>query len=244
MIGVQANVAMSDPRTIRVFVAGEARASGSYAVSGLATMITALRVSGGIKEIGSLRDIRLMRQGEVVRRLDLYDLLMRGDTSGDAKLLPGDVIFIPTVGPTVSIDGEVRRPAIYELRGEASADELVRMAGGFTPESDAARANLARVDDSSRRVVLDVNLKETAGRSLLLRNGDALRVAALRPQLDSGVVVEGFVYRPGAVAWREGLRLTDVIGSVDELKPSADQHYVIIRRRVRRTGVFPWYRQT
>ncbi len=88
MIGVQANVAMSDPRTIRVLVLGDAKVPGSYTVSGLATMITALFVSGGVKDIGSLRDIQLKRQGEVVRRLDLYDLLIRGDTSSDANCCP------------------------------------------------------------------------------------------------------------------------------------------------------------
>jgi protein involved in polysaccharide export with SLBB domain len=230
MIGVQANVTMGDTRSIRVFVLGEARVPGSYTVSGLSTMTTALFASGGVKEIGSLRDIQLRRQGELVRRLDLYDMLIRGDTGGDAKLLPGDVIFIPPVGPTVSIDGEVRRPAVYELRGESSAEDLVRMAGGLTPSSDPARANLTRIDESSRRVVLDVNLREPAGRGLPLRNGDVLRVSALRPQLDSGVLLDGFVHRPGAVAWREGLKLTDVIASVEELKPDADQRYVLIRR--------------
>ncbi len=85
----------------------------------------------------------------------------------------------------------MKRPGIYELRGEASTDELVRMAGGLTPEADTARASLMRIDESSRRVVLDVNLKEPTGRNLALRNGDVLRVAALRPQLDAGVTVGG-----------------------------------------------------
>ncbi len=230
MIGVQASVTLGDSRSIRVFVLGEARVPGSYTVSGLATMTTALFASGGVKDIGSLRDIQLRRQGELVRRLDLYDMLIRGDTGGDAKLLSGDVIFIPPVGPTASIDGEVRRPAVYELRGESTSDDLVRMAGGLTPASDPARASLTRIDESSRRVVLDVNLREPGGRGLPLRNGDVLRVSALRPQLDSGVMLDGFVHRPGAVAWRAGLKLADVIGSVEELKPDADQHYVLIRR--------------
>lgn len=230
MIGVQANVSLGDARTIRVLVTGEARRQGSYAVNGLATMITALFAAGGVTPIGSLRDIQLKRQGEIVRRLDLYDLLIGGDTSDDAKLLPGDVIFIPPVGQTASIDGEVKRPAIYELRNEGSAADLVRIAGGFTPEADTTRVSLARIDERNRRVVLDVNLNEASGRGQLLRNGDVLRVSAVRPQLDAGVKLDGFVHRPGLFAWRDGMRLTDVIGSVDELKPGADQHYVLIRR--------------
>ncbi len=230
MIGVRASVSMGDLRSIRVFVLGEVLQPGSYTVGGLATMTTALFSSGGVKPIGSLRDIQLKRQGTVVRRLDLYDLLIRGDTADDAQLQPGDVIFIPPVGSTVSIDGEVKRPAIYELRGETTAAALLQMAGGLANEADPTRSSLARVDEQYRRVVLDIDFASAVGRAQLLRNGDALRVARLRPQLDSGVVLEGFVHRPGPVAWRAGLRLTDVIGSIDELKPNADARYILIRR--------------
>jgi polysaccharide biosynthesis/export protein len=230
MIGVRANVSVSEVRSIRVIVTGEARRPGSYMVSGLATMITALFVSGGVNPIGSLRDIQLKRQGVVVRRLDLYDLRIRGDNSGDAKLLPGDVIFIPTIGDTVAVDGEVKRPAIYELRGETSIADMVQIAGGLTPAADTNRGSLTRIDEASRRVVLNVSLNQPADRSQSARNGDVLRIAALRPQVDAGVMLDGFVHRPGVVAWREGLRLSDVIGSVDELKPGADPRYILIRR--------------
>jgi polysaccharide biosynthesis/export protein len=230
MIGVRANVSMGDMRSIRVFVMGEARLPGSYTVSGLASITSALFASGGVKPIGSLRNIQLKRQGTVVRTLDLYDMLIRGDTSADAKLQPGDVIFIPPVGPTVSIDGEVRRPAIYELRGDTDVSGLLQMAGGLSPEADARRTSVTRVDEQYRRVVLDIDLSTPAGGSRVLRNGDVLRVTRLRPQIDSGVTLDGFVHRPGPVAWREGLRLSDVIGSIDELKANADARYILVRR--------------
>lgn len=230
MIGVQANVTMGATRSIRVFVLGEARQPGSHSVIGHATMTTALFASGGVSDIGSLRDIQLKRQGQVVRRLDLYDLLIGGDTSNDARLMPGDVIFIPPVGSTVSIDGEVRRPAIYELRTESSVADLVRIAGGLTPEADARRVSLTRIEAGGSRVVQDVNLNDAAGGGAPLRNGDILHVTPLRPQLDAGVTLDGFVHRPGVFAWRAGMRLTDVIGAVEELRPGADQHYILIRR--------------
>ncbi len=230
MVGVRANVTMGETRAIRVFVLGEARQPGSYTVSGLATMTSALFASGGVKPIGSLRDIQLKRQGVIVRHFDMYDLLIKGDTADDAKLQPGDVIFIPPVGPTVAVEGEVKRPAIYELRGETSVDHLLQMAGGFTTEADPGRASLTRIDDQYRRVVLSVDFRSAGDRNQELRNGDALRVARLRPQLDSGVTLQGFVHRPGPMAWREGLRLSDVIGSIDELQRDADSHYVLIRR--------------
>lgn len=230
MIGVQASVTMGETRTIRVLVTGEAVLPGYYTVSGLATMTTALYASGGVKPIGSLRDVQLKRQGEVVRRLDLYDLLIRGDTSDDAKLLPGDAIFIPPIGPTVAVEGEVKRPAIYELRDETTVADVIDIAGGLTPEADSTRISLTQIDESGRRVVLDVSIAEGNASTQRVRNGAVLRVARLRPQIDAGVEVVGEVYRPGPVAWRPGMRLTDVIGSIDELKPGADQHYVLIRR--------------
>lgn len=232
MIGVRASVSMGDTRSIRVFVLGEAKQPGSYTISGLGTVTTALFASGGVKPIGSLRDIQVKRQGATVRRFDLYDLLLRGDTSNDIKLLPGDVIFIPPVGATVSVEGEVLRPAIYELRGDMTVDDVVRLAGGTTPEADASRISVSRIDEQRRRVVVDADLGTAAGRTSLLRNGDVLRVDRVRPQLDSGVVLQGFVHSPGVVAWREGLRLSDVIPSVDYLKPNADLGYILIRREL------------
>jgi protein involved in polysaccharide export with SLBB domain len=232
MIGVRASVSMGETRSIRVFVLGEARRPGSYTVSGLGTMTTALFASGGVKDIGSLRDIQLKRQGAVIRRMDLYDLLLRGDTSNDAKLQAGDVIFIPPVGSTVAVDGEVRRPAIYEFKTSAPISEALQLAGGLTPEADGQRVSLSRVDEQQRRMVLDVNLAAAESRSQLLRNGDSLRVPKVRPQIDSGILLQGHVHRAGAVAWREGIRLSDVVGSVDDLKPNADLGYLLIRREV------------
>jgi polysaccharide export outer membrane protein len=232
IIGVRASVSMGDTRSIRVFVMGEANRPGSYTMSGLSTMSSALYAAGGIKPIGSLRDIQLKRRGAIVRRYDLYDLLLRGDTGEDTKVLPGDVIFIPPVGPTVAVDGEVHRPAIYELRGETSVSDIVQLAGGVTPEADTSRAALIRVNDRRARVVVNVPLENAAGRAELLRNGDSLRVLRLRPTLDLGVTVEGHVFNPAPVAWHEGLRLTDVIGSVDELKPNADINYILVRREL------------
>jgi protein involved in polysaccharide export with SLBB domain len=232
MIGVQASVSMGDTRSIRVFVMGEANRPGSYTVSGLAAISSALYAAGGIKPIGSLRDIQLKRAGAVIRRFDLYDLLLRGDTSDDAKLLSGDVIFIPPVAATVAVDGEVHRPAIYEIKGDTSVADIVKLAGGLTSEADPGRAALVRVNDARQRVVVNVPLDAALGRGELLRNGDSLRVLRLRPTLDQGVTVEGFVFRPGQAAWHEGLRIVDVLSSVDELKPNADLNYVLIRREM------------
>jgi polysaccharide export outer membrane protein len=232
MIGVRASVSMGDTRSIRVFVLGDANRPGSYTISGLGTITSALFAAGGVKPIGSLRNIELKRQSTVIRRLDLYDMLIRGDTTDDTKLLPGDVIFIPPVGPTVGVDGEVRRPAIYEVKNETSVADMVQLAGGLTPEADTSKATLTRIDEAQHRVVVSVDLSAAAAKAQGVHNGDLLRVTRLRPTLDSGILVQGHVYSLSTFAYRQGLRLSDIIPSVDDLRPNADIHYVLIRREL------------
>jgi protein involved in polysaccharide export with SLBB domain len=232
MLGVRASISMGDTRAIRVFVLGDANRPGSYTISGLGTITSALFAAGGVKPIGSLRNIQLKRQSTVIRRLDLYDMLIRGDTTDDTKLLPGDVIFIPPVGPTVGVDGEVRRPAIYEIKNETSVADVVQLAGGLTPEADTSKATLTRIDEVQHRVVVSVDLSAAATKGQGVHNGDLLRVTRLRPTLDSGILVQGYVYSPSTFAYRQGLRLSDIIPSVDDLKPNADIHYVLIRREL------------
>jgi polysaccharide biosynthesis/export protein len=230
LIGTQVSVTMGDLRSIRVFVLGEAEKPGSYTVSGLSTMTNALFVSGGVKTIGSLRNIELKRNGHLVSVLDLYDLLLHGDTSGDHQLMPGDVIFIPPIGPTVTAYGAVRRPAIYELKKENTAEQLVEMAGGLKPDADAGLAQLERIEASRLREMRNINLNSPAGRDTEISNGDKLRVPAIKPTLENSVELSGYVFRPGAFQYRAGLRLSDVLTSFDELRPNADRHYVVIRR--------------
>src|SRR5262249_14178479 len=156
-------------------------------------------------------------------------MLIRGDSTDDAKLLPGDIVFIPPVGPTVTVAGEVHRPAIYETRNPATIADVIGLAGGLNAEADRAKASLTRIDDKQQRIVLTVDLGQPTA---AVGNGDVLRIARLKPTLDSGVLVDGFVYSPAMYAYRDGLRLSDVVRSVDELKPNADIHYLLIRREL------------
>lgn len=232
MVGTRASVAMGDTRSIRVYVLGEAKRPGSYTISGLGTITSALFAAGGVKPIGSLRNIQLKRNGQLVRTFDLYDMLIRGDSTDDAKVLPGDIVFIPPIGSVITVNGEVRRPALYEVKPGNSVGDVIQLAGGLTAEADASKASLTRIDDKRQRIVMTVDLAQAAAPTQSVRNGDVLVVSRLKPTLDSGIVVEGYVHSPATYAYREGLRLSDVIRSVDELKPNADIHYLLIRREI------------
>jgi protein involved in polysaccharide export with SLBB domain len=232
LLGTHVSVTIGDLRSIRVFVLGEANKPGSYTVSGLSTMTNALFVSGGVKKIGSLRNVELKRNGHLVSTLDLYDLLLRGDTSGDRQLMPGDVIFIPPIGNTVSVDGAVQRPAIYELKGEKTVAQVVAIAGGLKPDADAKLGQLERILPSQLREMRNIDLTTAASSATELNNGDKLTIPGIRPTLENSVQLTGYVFRPGAFAYHTGLRLTDVVRSFDELRPEADIHYIMIRREV------------
>lgn len=231
LIGTQASVQMGELRFIQVFVVGDAMQPGSYTVSGLSTLTNALFVSGGVTKIGSLREIELKRGGRTVTKFDLYDLLLRGNTQADLRLVSGDVIFIPPIGPVVGIDGEVRRPALYELRSERTVADVVKLAGGATAQAQGSMVTIERFGDDGRRIVLDVDLSRGGGNTTL-QDGDTLHVPTVRPTLEDAVVVQGHVHRPGEFQYRAGLRISDVLPTLEELKPMADQRYVLIRREM------------
>ena len=177
MIGVRASITLGELRSIRVFVLGDVVRPGSYTVSGLSTITNALYASGGVKPIGSLRNIALRRDGATVATLDLYELLLRGDTRGDVRLQPGDAIFVPPIGASVTVDGEVRRPAIYEVRTEESVADLVALAGGLNADANRAAVKLERVVPNRGTTVQDIDLAG-GGAQTAVRDGDVLRVPA------------------------------------------------------------------
>jgi polysaccharide biosynthesis/export protein len=230
LIGTQVSLQMGELRSIQVFVVGDAKHPGAYTVSALSTITNVLFVSGGATDVGSLRNVELKRNGQTVARYDLYDLLLRGDTRSDARLMSGDVILIPPIGRVTGISGEVRRPALYELKAERSVADLVRLAGGVTSEADGRLATIERVDAARKRIVVDVDLGAVS--SAEVQDGDMVRVPQIRSTVDDSVLVQGHVHRPGAFQFRPGLRVSDVLATLEELKPMADQHYVLIRREV------------
>ena len=182
---------MGELRTIQVYMVGEAYQPGAYTVSALSTITNALFSSGGINDVGSLRHIELKRAGKTVTEFDLYDLLVFGDTSKDMRLQQGDVIFIPIVKKLVSVDGEVRRPAIYEAKNNDTMASMLNIAGGLLPTAAAKSLQVARSTASDGFEVKTVNMQDRAGRSLKLSAGDFINVPAAGNEFNNAVVVMG-----------------------------------------------------
>ncbi|RMJ03943.1 Polysialic acid transport protein KpsD precursor [Marinobacter litoralis] len=230
-IGVQASVSLGELRSIRVFVLGEARNPGSYTVSSLSTLTNALFVSGGIEASGSLRNIQHKRNGKLVGTLDLYDLLLKGDSSADNRLQPGDVIFIPPVGKRVGIDGEVYRPALYELKSENRLAELVQVAGGLTSQAYPQRVNIERTNNDFLRVIVEADYSQRQGRNALVQAGDTITIPSISDITGQYVEIRGAAARAGKFAWMPGMRVSSIIQNLDtDLEPTADKRYAAIVR--------------
>jgi polysaccharide biosynthesis/export protein len=210
------NVALGQLRSIQIFVLGSARRPGAYTVGSLSTMVNALFVSGGPSATGSMRHVQLIRNNQVVTEFDIYDLVKRGDKSHDRPLLPGDILFIPPVGPQAAIVGSVEEPGIYELSLATTVASALQSAGGLTSLAETKRVLLERVEDHSRRRVEEFAL-DAAGKQRVLKDGDLLQILPVSPEFENTVTLRGNVAQPGRYAWHEGMRVSDLIPSRDFL---------------------------
>jgi len=210
------NVSLGQLRSIQVFVVGQAKRPGNYTVSSLSTLVNVLFASGGPSPRGSMRKIELKRGGKTVTEFDLYDLLLKGDKSKDAQLLPGDVIYIPSVGDLAAVHGSVNEPAIYELKGRTTLNDLLQLSGGLATTAEARRVTVERIEQRKARKVDEFPL-DSGGLARELKDGDMVRVYALSPKFDNAVTLRGAVATPGRYPWREGMRIRDIIPDRDVL---------------------------
>ena len=231
LIGTEANVTLTELRSVQVFLAGDVERPGAYTVSALATMLDALAQGGGVRPSGSLRDIRLNRNGQTVARLDLYQLLLFGDSSRNSRVRDGDVVFVAPVGPKVSVSGAVNRPAIYEIRNTLNAQGALRLAGGAKAKSLLQGAKLQRVDPQRGLAVVGLDLTTEAGLATGLQAGDVIVIPGETEQIDRAVQLFGHVYRPGLYDWSPGMRLSQLLASSVDLRPEADRGYIVIERQ-------------
>ncbi len=227
--GVQSSVTLGAFRSIRIFLLGEVRKQGAYTVSALSTTINALLSCGGIKETGSLRTVQLKRAGTVIATLDLYDLLMRGDTSADQPLQPGDVIFVPVIEKQITVSGAVRRPAKYEIKGDETLQSAVSLAGGALDRSVLDIIRLERMDSNFRLNIKNLNLSKD--NSFTIKAGDQISLGFAGNAIKNSVSIIGAVENVGEYEWKSGLALQDIIDDPLELLPNADLQYGLIRRK-------------
>ena len=230
VIGVTPHITMGTLRTIQVYLVGEAFRPGAYTLSSLSTITHALFASGGVNEIGSLRNIQLKRSGQTLVNFDLYDLLVFGDTSKDKRLQQGDVIFIPPVKKLVSLNGNIRRPAIYEVKEHETLQQVVSIAGGLLPSGASNMVQIARKTIQSGLEIKTVDLSSPSTANFLLSSGDYINIPNANDQFASGVIIAGAYSNPGMMQWRQGLSLSTVITSQSILSDTDLDYALVVRK--------------
>ncbi|MEK8049898.1 SLBB domain-containing protein [Ideonella sp. DXS22W] len=221
----QLSVSLGQLRGVRVLVTGYVTNPGTYTVSALSTMVGVLMRAGGPAAAGSFRLIELRRQGQVVSRLDLYDLLLRGDRSADITVLPGDVVHVTAVGPQVGVIGSVNRPVVAELVPRDTLKDVLAMAGGFSPVADTSRVMIERLQDRLNQRIVEVRLPQ--GGATPLTQGDVVRIFSATETLLSNqhqnkrVRVEGEVGKPGEYILPPAASLGDAIRIAGGLSDAA-----------------------
>ncbi len=204
--GFEMNVTMGQLRSIKVYVTGNAKKPGAYTVSALSTLVNALLSCGGPSETGTLRDIVVNRNGKIAARFDMYDFLMKGDKTKDIRLQPEDVIHIGRVGPLAAVVGNVRVPAIYELKNETRISDLLEMAGGLTYTGFKGRVQVYRVSGSEYRSILEGDLQDLASKpdkNFTLADGDFVRIFSVVEKRNL-MTVSGPVAKPGQYGVQPG----------------------------------------
>jgi protein involved in polysaccharide export with SLBB domain len=235
---VQADVSLSRLRSVRVYVVGDVERPGPYDISALSTPLNAVYVAGGPTAGGSLRTIRQYRGKQLVQEVDVYDLLLHGTRSDLKGLQPGDTVLVPPLGPEVTVEGMVRRPAIYELDGEKSLAEVLELAGGVMQSGTLRHVDLERLQAHQSRSMLRLDIPEDNNQEAVtkalqdfqIQDGDKIKISPILPYADKTVYLEGHVFRPGKFAYREGMKVTDVIHSYNELLPEPYKNHAEIIR--------------
>ncbi|GAA4311456.1 SLBB domain-containing protein [Compostibacter hankyongensis] len=211
-------VSLGQIRSIQVTLTGEINRPGTYTLPSLATVFNALYASGGPANNGSFRTIEVIRDNKVLEKLDVYDFLMKGDQSKNVRLQDQDVIRVPVYQKQVSIEGQVKRPGIYELLSGESLSDLLTYAGGFTDTAYRARIRAIRYTDRERKV-LDIAEQDFA--TAIPRSGDQYTVDTLLARYANRVMIRGAVYRPGFYALKEGLTVGQLIRNAAGLREDA-----------------------
>jgi protein involved in polysaccharide export with SLBB domain len=235
---VSADVSLSKLRTVRVYVVGDVTQPGAYDISSLSTPLNALFAAGGVTPRGSLRALKHYRGKQLVEEVDAYDLLLHGVRSDLNRLENGDTLLVPSLGPEVTVDGMVRRPAIYELHGESSLADVLELAGGILPTATLRHIEVQRVEAHEKRTMLTLDLSPTGDadsakkqlEAFKINDGDEVHIFPIAPYNEDAIYLQGHVLRPGRFSYKQGMLLSDLIGSYKDLLPEPAPHYAEIVR--------------
>ena len=209
---VSADVSLSRLRTVRVYVVGDVNHPGPYDVSSLSTPLNALLAAGGPTSDGSFRIVKHYRGDTLVQQVDLYDLLLRGVRTDIKRLEPGDTLMVPPVGALVQMDGMVRRPAIYELRGETTLAQAIDMAGGILPTAALSHIEVQRLDAHEKRTMLSLDVSGTTDPAEIeaklaafeVQDRDEIHIFPIATFNQDAVYLQGHVLRAGRYAYHAG----------------------------------------
>jgi protein involved in polysaccharide export with SLBB domain len=235
---VNADVSLARIRSVRVYVVGDVERPGPYDVSSLSTPLNAVYAAGGPTSGGSLRIIQHYRGKQLIEQVDSYDLLLHGVRGDLQRLQAGDTIRVPPLSGEVTVEGMVRRPAIYELNGESNLAAVLELAGGVLPTGTLRHVDVERVEDHESRTMLRLDIPETdnqeqvrqALEDFTVQDGDKIKITPILPYADKTVYLDGHVSRPGKFAYRDGMKVTDLIKSYSDLLPEpSTAHAEIIR---------------
>jgi protein involved in polysaccharide export with SLBB domain len=235
---VDADISLSRIRTVRVYVVGDVERPGAYDVSSLSTPLNALYLAGGPTSGGSLRLLEHYRGKQLIEQVDVYDLLLHGISGNMQRLEAGDTIQIPPLSGTVTVEGMVRRPAIYELNGEKSLAEVLQLAGGVLPSGTLRHVDVERVESHESRTMLRLDIPETNSQAqanqaledFTIQDGDKVKITPILPYADKTIYLDGYVSHPGKFAYSDGMKVTDLIKSYKDLLPEpSTSHAEIIR---------------
>jgi len=240
---LDANVSLDGLRTVRVYVVGDVQRPGAYDVSSLSTPLNALYEAGGPTTKGSMRVVKHYRGNQLVENVDLYQLLLRGVQAGTQRLESGDTILVPPLGQEITVEGMIRRPAIYELAGEKNLAEVLELAGGVLPSGTLRHVDVERVEAHQNRSMLRLDIPESdspegqtqatvtdALEKFQVQDGDRIKISPILPFSDKTVFLDGHVFRPGKYAYRDGMKITDLVHNYRDLLPEPyKQHAEIIR---------------
>ena len=235
---VSADVSLTRLRTVRVYVVGDVQNPGAYDISSLSTPLNALLSANGPTSEGSLRTVRHYRGKQLVQEVDLYELLLHGVRSDVRRLESGDTVQVPPIGPQVTVEGMVRRPAHYELKEEKNLSEALELAGGILPTAALRHIEVQRVVAHEKRTMLDLDLpmgddpKSVSAQfdAFRIQDGDVIHVFPIAPYNEDAVYLQGHVLRPGRYSYQNGMKLTDLISSYNDLLPEPSAQYAEIIR--------------